>query len=1429
MPSVTNHTTSNIDMPSCISNDKSATLQNTVPQTSDTAPSKPSIDHRPVTKWWCGGVTARLQARLRAVGDVPLPPISSEFCESIHNVNSENIAVPCEYNVTDDQSHAPEQMFDRFVITADELVALDKVCKPNITFWCYNPTQSESLIRVAHQLDRPVVICIPMRTQWTAFTKGLSLLGQISKKTQILTQDIPNIPRSAPANMNVWYKPSRIDDDHSPLQIDTAETVTYDPVQVFVAATTLFSLVPDPSTTHTMQFAGSVSGIPALFLADSGAECRKPVPYINAKFCSFHNIKVDKSKSDTISGVSDNSSEEVVGTAMIRMTIGPYNEQIRCVVINMTEAFDVILSDQWLHSVNAQLDYGPRPHLTIKPHNRQFVLTPLALGRQRIPSSKPLAETKVLSYVGTKRAMRKGGEATLMLIKECQHESDSSNSVTNPDLMSAESVAQLIADYPTVFTDKLPYGGSNILLDEVIPTLPGTRPVNRPMFRYSPLELEEIERQVSELIGLGYIRPSASPWGAPVLLVKKPRSTELRMVVDFRAINALTTTNASPLPRIESLLNMVSGAKVFSTLDLSKAYHQCKLVDSDIPKTAFKTPFGHYEYVTLCFGLKNAPSRFQMMMNGIFRQYLNKFVLIYLDDIAILSKSAEEHDRHLRLVLDVLKHYSLTCNVNKCHLNKTELLYLGHIISAEGIKADPAKIKAIVAYPRPQDLRGLRSFLGMANYFRKFIARYSMIAKPLTDLLKKNTNVQAAWTDEAEKGFIKLKQALTEAPVLTVPDWTSKEPFTLVTDASYKGIGGILMQNDKVIAYESRKLIPAECNYSPTEIEMLAIDHCCKVFRCYIEGRKCFVYSDHEPNTTFPTMQMPTRRHARWLERLQGFDLEWKYIKGENNIADGLSRNPSVVGILINSMRITKQRMPAPSVMGDDNAFLQRVKDAYAKDKYLTPAKLKEYDHKDGLYYFEDRLVLPFDPDIINEVLIACHSASYSGHLGKTKTMFKARQYFLWRDMHASVRMFIKHCDCCQRNKNNTRLPYGLLQPNPIPSQNWSSVSMDFITKLPQTKSGHTAIFVVVDRLSKMCKIVPTYNTVTAQEVAKLFHDKVFCSFGMPDEFISDRDSKFTSTFWKALCKLLQVQSKMSTSFHPETDGQTERYNRTIQQVIRTSLTTEYPEWDDHLHLVEFVINNSYQESVKNTPFFLNYGRHPHIPISYLVKRHKHDKIPDPRKLTTKDYDAKEFVQKMQTLISQTQKAMQSAQARYKHYADMKRTDIDLMEGQMVMLSTKNLTLKDLGTKKFLPKFIGPFKINAVVNKVAYKLDLPDHYKIHDVFHVSLLKPYYPDSNAKSQPLPMLVNGSLEYEVEKIMDHRDKRRGRKTVREYRVRFKGYGPSEDLWLPVANLNCSGLLKQYKDSHPENQHSQNKSRKRGRPKAKPDAEPSTKKRK
>ena len=1016
---------------------------------------------------------------------------------------------------------------------------LARFCSPCNTFmsvdlsnsadmlWLHPPVENREMFLLRYQaakLKNPCIgalILLPAAYQ-SPVVNRLQVLQRFRRGTSMFTNPATGLNVKCKCDFVLYIDPP-VQLQHPPPPSDTA--------------------VPDrPVTSHLMQQLGTIAGAPAQILLDSGAEAFN---YISTAFCQRVGLALQPDKdSVTVKGVQE-SSGVVAGVCSAVMSLGTLKMMVKFVAIEIPAAFDVILGDAWLKQTKAKLDYA-ESSCTVRKGKWVHTLTMKQNSTAEKHESEPKGATlaTILSYAGAKRCLAQSGTAyCLVLVRP--------KIPDTPESTPADKHAQqLQAEYPSFFTDTPPHGGSKIQLGfEVIPIPPDSNPILRPMYRYSPMEMEEMEKQIQHLIELGYIRPSQSPYGAPVLFVKKPRSTELRMVIDYRALNKLTKRNAYPLPRIDDMLDHLAGAKVFSLIDLRQAYHQCRLVNSDVPKTAFRTPLGHYEYVTLSFGLTNAPAAFQSVVNRLFAKHMYKFVMVYLDDILIFSKNETEYAVHLRAVLDILRSAQLTVALWKCKFFQSEVMFLGHIVSAEGVKMDPAKVQAVKDFPRPTDVHHLRSFLGMATYFRKFIDKFARVVHPLTDLLRKNEKWQ--WGEACETAFCKLKELLTTAPILALPNWRSSEFFELVCDASLLGIGGVLLQGDRPIAFESRKLIDAKTRYSATELEMLAVVYCVEKWRVYIEGREVHVYTDHKPNTFFNTTNMLSRRATRWLDNLQQYQLAWHYKPGPQNVvADALSRHPVVrkpVVALIVLRSASKLRK-----LADSNSFVSAIKQAYTTDEYFASrTNTADLVSKDGLWYVGELLVVPDNEQVKLTVMGECHDTPYAGHAGRSKTLHNVRKNFWWPGMARDVRRFVASCDSCQRVKPLNRAPVGLLQPLPIPGDTWDSISMDLIVSLPQTAAGFTAIAVFVDRLSKMVHLAPCRDDTTAEQFADMFIHHVFRSHGLPAQIVSDRDARFTSKFWRALMERLGVSQAMSSAFHPQTDGNTERVNRVLEDMLR--------------------------------------------------------------------------------------------------------------------------------------------------------------------------------------------------------------------------------------------------------------------------------------
>jgi hypothetical protein len=452
-----------------------------------------------------------------------------------------------------------------------------------------------------------------------------------------------------------------------------------------------------------------------------------------------------------------------------------------------------------------------------------------------------------------------------------------------------------VRDFPDVFPEELLGMPPDREVEFVIDLLPRTVPISKRPYRMSVEELKKLKKQLTELQEAGYFRPNSSPWGAPILFVQKKDGSQ-RMCVDYRSLNDVTVKNKYSLPRIEDLFDQMRGAKVFSKIDLCSGYHQMRIRPSDIPKTAFSTRYGLYEFTVMSFGLTNAPAYFMNLMNKVFMEYLERFVVVVIDDILIYSKSDSDHEEHLRLVLQKLRDNQLYTKYSKCECWIGEVLFLGHIISNGGISVDPAKVKEIMEWRVPTTFIEIRRFLGLAGYYRRFIEGFSKIAKPMTSLLEKDREFK--WGEKCQDSFDQLKKRLMSPPVLVMPDL--QKGFDIYCDACGQGLGCVLMQEGHVIAYASHQLCKHELNYPTHDLELAVVVHALKIWRHYIMGTKCQVYTNHKSLKYIFTQKDLNLSQRRWLELIKDYDLEIHYHPGkENLVADALSQKEHVHSAIV--------------------------------------------------------------------------------------------------------------------------------------------------------------------------------------------------------------------------------------------------------------------------------------------------------------------------------------------------------------------------------------------------------------------------------------------------------------------------------------------------------------------------------------------------
>lgn len=1189
------------------------------------------------------------------------------------------------------------------------------------------------------------------------------------------------------------------------------------PVQVYYDAPAGHALLSLTSTSHTMQFKAQLGGksctaavckewLSCSALVDSGAT---GIAYVSKAFCRREGLSYKPCAKEI--KLADGRVGKALGECKVHVKIGSYKAVLNAMVIDMFESFDLILGDDWLVQNKAYLDFGSK-RCVLKHGRKRHELQPAKVERSESCTSSASSD-QILSAEKFSKLIRKG--ASLMVVRVVKDEPDAHDSEPMPTahaqhigaianmqhaddcalgdvtfgdgICNNDKLRRLAHEFADRWPkDRPPYKHKAVDVPEAIPLEPGTGYIARPMYRYSPLELAEMEKQVNELLEMGYIEESNSPFAAPVLFAKKKDGT-LRMCLDLRALNAKTIKLKYPLPNINTLFDSLQGNKCWSVIDCLNGYNNLPLHPNDRPKTSFRTPFGQYSWKTLCFGLTNAPAVWMQYMHRLFKPMLYKKVLIYLDDILVLGKTPEEHEQNLREVLQVLRDNDLYAKASKTMLNMKSINFLGHIVSGDGISADPKKTQVIHDWPDCKNVKQVRQFVGLATYFRRYIQGFSKMVAPLTALLK--DGVPFNFGAECKAAMTAVRQALTSPPVLAYPDF--EKPFELIADASGVGLGAVLMQDGRPVAFESRKMTETEQRYPTTEQELLAVVHAFEVWRCYLESirpMKHTVITDHNPNTFFQTKAVLSRRQARWAETLGQYHFEWQYRPGRINVADPLSRHPDFTIGLINSIA------DAGSV---DTPFVADCKAGYAQDPWFAEeANTAKFGlEKIGdLWYKGEALVVPNTGNLRHQCLHECHDAPYSGHFGVTKTMLTLKRSFWWPSMRADVQQYVSSCDSCQRVKSRNDLPAGLLHPLPVPPDRWKSVSLDFVVELPPC-NGYDAILVFVDRLTKMVHLAPTTSTCTAVEAAKLFRDNVFRLHGFPTQVVSDRGPQFVSHFWTELMKLLDADIAMTSAHRAQSDGQTERVNRVMEDTLRHVITPTGDNWPDQLSMVEFAINNSYHESVRATPFQLNYGMHPHTPASVARSR----KVATDTCLSQcKVPAAREFTQAMSELVAKAKLCMESAQKRQKSFYDPHHKHVSYKVGDMVMLCTANLKIKSVLPKKLLPRFVGPFRIIKEINEVAFQLELPDNMKCHNVFHVSLLKPYIADARHSKPPPPDVVDGALEYEVDSILNHevRSRGRNRKRVIYYLVTWKGHGAEHNTWEPENNLtNCSELLQEY----------------------------------
>lgn len=978
----------------------------------------------------------------------------------------------------------------------------------------------------------------------------------------------------------------------------------------------------------------------------------------------------------------------------------------------------------------------------------------------------------------------------------------------NPDLSADQQqrLQTLFREYPGAFAHgNHRLGNTDLVTMDIITG--DAKPIHYPPYHASPHDRKVIEENIAQLLADDVIEESDSPWASPAILVKQKGKD--RFCIDYRKLNEVTKADQYPIPRIDDILAQFSGKTFFTSFDANKGFNQIQITPIDREKTAFRTHQGLHQYKRMPFGLKNGPSVFQRFMDKVLGRYKWQSVLVYIDDIIIYSSDFDTHCKDIANVLSLTEKSGLTLSPGKSHVAYSSIKALGHMVSNLGIGTTEETVRAVVEYPTPTMPRHIQQFLGLAAYYRRFIKNFAAIAAPLHARLKKDTPWE--WTPECDAAFLQIKEKLTTAPILAHPNY--EKEFIVYTDASTVGIGAVLSQmgedgKEHPIVYLSRTLTPAEKNYGATELECLAIVWTVRRLHTYLDGSTFTIVTDHSALQWILDYNGSNKRMIRWTMDLQPYrdNMQIRYRPGRvNHNADPLSRSP-VDELSTDKAPICLTAIAATSI-GDTNLISLIRKDLLDDPecaKIITSlssgeplAQYKTFSLHDGLLYQQVpgentniRLYVPGGKSQLR-ILNDLHDSPSSGHLGTAKTLNLIGRQYYWPHMARDVKQYVRSCDSCQRNKSDVTTQRGLLQPLPIPPARWHTVAMDFAGPFQPSGEGQwDQILVVTDKLTKRSHFIPCKTTDSAVDTARRFWKEIVRLHGLPKIIVSDRDPKFTSLFWTNLFDQFGTKLSMSTAYHPQTDGQSERMVRTLKEMLRHYISHSQTDWVDRLPTLEFSYNNSLHASTNLTPFEVDLGWHPATPHTVLR--------PDARNVAA----VEDFQQEMEALQLTAQDAILRAQQSQAHHYNQGRTTSPYKVGDQVLLSTKYVHppfLRGPGSNKLREKFIGPFLITGQTSANSYELDLPAHIKVHPIINIQYLKPYHatPErfSSRSQEPTPPIIDPDTleeEYVVEDVIGHRLN----KGAYEYLVLWQGYPRHDATYEPADHLKAQTIRAYWK---------------------------------
>lgn len=869
-----------------------------------------------------------------------------------------------------------------------------------------------------------------------------------------------------------------------------------------------------------------------------------------------------------------------------------------------------------------------------------------------------------------------------------------------------------IESFRQIFTDKSkPMTVAHGLKPMRIDLINEAQPKYHKPYRKTPDEDSFVDTSVEVLLQNELVEDCEGPWASSTVVAYNSDNTKMKLVIDYVWLNKFTVSDKFPLPTWKDIKLVIAGAVFISKIDLRAAYHQCPLRKQDRHKTAFVTRNRHLQWKVVPMGLRNAPAYFQHLMNELLRGIPG--VVVFLDDIGIFTKTVDEHFKAIEQVFSRLHSVGLRVSEEKCQFFMSSLTFLGVVVSRDGLSPDPAKLSGISKIGSPSSKKDLRSFLGLCLWFSEHVCNLAQWTGPLSDLLA--DDIEWRWTFAEQRLFETVKQVVVNrALTLSFPDF--KHQFVLQTDGSSRGIGAMLYQQvhgkTKVISCISRKLKPAERNYSAAELEVLAVVWSLEKFREYLFRRPFLLRTDHKALTSVEALAKDHGRLARWKCLLRMYDYIPEHVPGrENLVADALSRLETADDNA-GSTPTDPFSSLLVGVSQTDWAQAQRLDEDCVKLRSKL-SSFPSFEVVNGLLakrQFNRRsswsaLVVPVS--LRRQVLSECHEHPAAAHQGVEKTYLRVHQSYFWNGMYQDVKTFVQSCDTCQRSKRFTSpaVPLGEVQAD-FPLQ---KVAMDII-ELPESENKYSYVLVVADLFTRYVSCTPLHR-MTTDETIQAFMSSWVSNYGVPHQLLTDQGSNFSSKLAQDVFRFLQIKKLWTTAYHPQTDGCVERFNRSLIKMLRAFSLEHQDSWDLQLPLVTHAYNTAIHSVTGYSPYFLMFGREPPTSVDSLVKPPSLSSLPD-------------YVKQQQHALQETFLDLREANAdRSQNRSDKndKLSPLVFHPGQLVLLNDDTKPAGVAG--KLLPRWRGPFRVIRKLSDLVYALEYaPDQERI---VNTCKLKPYF--------------------------------------------------------------------------------------------------------